>query len=82
MLYHLLFIFDSDEEIVDGLAKLHIVETSHTTKMVNDERTKSRALVATSGIPLLPDNFKYGYEPVSVRPYVSKPLRCFKCQHF
>ena len=82
MLYHPSFVFDSDDEILDGLARHHVVEISHFTKLVNGTRTKTGACVATFGIPTLPEEVKYGYEPVSVRPYIPNPLRCFKCQLF
>ena len=82
VLYHPSFIFDSDEEMLDGLARYHVVEINHFTKLVNGVRNKTGACIATFGVPTLPEEVKYGYEPVSVRPYIPNPLRCFKCQLF
>ena len=80
VLYHPSFVFDSDEEILDGLARHHVVEINHFTKLVNGARNKTGACVATFGVPTLPEEVKYGYENVSVRPYIPNPLRCFKYQ--
>ena len=82
VLYHPSFVFDSDEEMLDGLARHHVVEISHFTKLVNGVRNKTGACVATFGVPTLPEEVKYGYESVSVRPYIPNPLRCFRCQLF
>ncbi|GBO33177.1 hypothetical protein AVEN_185530-1, partial [Araneus ventricosus] len=47
-----------------------------------DELVPTKHFILTFNTPRLPEYIRAGYVRCSVRPYISNPLRCFKCQRF
>ncbi|GFR91647.1 nucleic-acid-binding protein from mobile element jockey [Elysia marginata] len=47
-----------------------------------DRRIKTNTFVLTFNTPTPPQEIKAGYLPLTVRPYVPTPMRCFRCHRY
>ncbi|GFS23288.1 RNA-directed DNA polymerase from mobile element jockey [Elysia marginata] len=47
-----------------------------------DRKIKTNTFVLTFNTPTPPQEIKAGYMPLTVRPYVPTPMRCFRCHRY
>ncbi|KAK4317776.1 hypothetical protein Pmani_011174 [Petrolisthes manimaculis] len=71
-----------DADILDGMKDQGVVEVQSMTRMRENKREKFGLVFMTFAAAQIPDTVKIGYEIVHVRPYIQKPMRCFRCQKF
>ena len=72
----------SESEILEEMKDQWVVDVNCMTKMMDNVRTKTGLCFFTFASRRIPEKVKIGYEYVQVRPYIQKPMRCFRCQKF
>lgn len=72
----------SEEEILDGLRKYGVKAVYRTKQKQGNSLTPTSIYILTFDHCNLPSSVLLGWTKCSVRLYVPKPRRCFKCQAF
>ncbi|XP_071537586.1 uncharacterized protein [Panulirus ornatus] len=72
----------SEDDMVKVLANEDVVAARVITKFIDGQRRRTPLINVTFVKSRLPDNISIGCMRCQVRPYISNPLRCFKCQIF
>ncbi|GBL95353.1 hypothetical protein AVEN_154768-1 [Araneus ventricosus] len=70
------------EEIAQELSGQGIKDVRRINIRRDGQLIPTKHFILTFNTPRLPEYIKAGYVRCSVRPYISNPLRCFKCQRF
>ncbi|MPC79203.1 hypothetical protein E2C01_073718 [Portunus trituberculatus] len=76
---HRNFVDMDSTETVDFMADQDVIEARKITKMIGGIRSTA-SVIFTLSATKLPERIHVRYESVPIRPYISNPLRCFKCQ--
>ncbi|KAK3865707.1 hypothetical protein Pcinc_028717 [Petrolisthes cinctipes] len=71
-----------EAEILEGMKDQGVVDVQSMTRMRENKREKFGLCFLTFASAQIPETVKIGYEIVHVRPYIQKPMRCFRCQKF
>lgn len=72
----------SETEIVTELAAQGVVEAHRITIKRENRIIPTKHIILTFDSQTLPLSVKAGYLSCKIRPYIPKPLRCYKCQKF
>ena len=72
----------TDEEISEGLSGFGVTEARRIVARRGGASIPTNNIILTFDAAVLPTAITVGYTRVSVRPYVSNPMRCFRCQRF
>ncbi|GBO26810.1 hypothetical protein AVEN_136538-1 [Araneus ventricosus] len=73
---------ESVEKITEELSSQGVTHVRRITIRRDGQLLNTKHLILTFDSAKLPEHIKAGYMRLSVRPYISNPLRCFKCQRF
>ncbi|GFV16228.1 putative RNA-directed DNA polymerase from transposon BS [Trichonephila clavipes] len=71
-----------EAEILDGFSDHGVIQLTRITIKKDNTIIPTKHLILTFNSPKLPSTIKAGYLNGKIRPYIPKPLRCFKCQRF
>lgn len=69
-------------EILEDMKDQGVIGVHCMTKKGENMGRRTGLVFLTFASPQIPDTVKIGYESVPVRPYVQRPMRCFRCQKF
>ncbi|GFW19379.1 putative RNA-directed DNA polymerase from transposon BS [Trichonephila clavipes] len=75
-------LYASETEILEGLSDQGVTQVRRIKIKKETSLFPTKHLILTFNSPKLPSNVKAGYLNCKLRPYISNPLRCFKCQRF
>ncbi|XP_055928215.1 uncharacterized protein LOC129959418 [Argiope bruennichi] len=70
------------EKITEKLKNQGVTHVRRIAIQRDGQLLNTKHLILTFNSPKLPDLIKAGYMKLPVRPYISYPLRCFKCHRF
>ncbi|GBN85981.1 hypothetical protein AVEN_70709-1 [Araneus ventricosus] len=73
---------ESEEKITAELNSQGVIHVRRITIRRDGQLLNTKHLILTFDSNKLPEHIKAGYMRLSVRTYIPKPLRCFKCQRF
>ena len=71
-----------EEEIKGYLEDQGVTEVYRVRTMRDGVQVPTRTLFLTFDRLDLPSKLKAGYEIITVRPYIPRPMRCFHCQRY
>ncbi|GFW11401.1 putative RNA-directed DNA polymerase from transposon BS [Trichonephila clavipes] len=71
-----------EEEILEGFSNQGVIQVRRITIKKDSTRIPTKHLILTFNRLILPPSIKAGYLNCRIRPYITNPLRCFKCQRF
>ncbi|GFV72260.1 putative RNA-directed DNA polymerase from transposon BS [Trichonephila clavipes] len=72
----------SEAKILEGLFDQGVTQVRRITILRDSKRLPTKYIILTFNSPKLPSTIKTGYLNWKIRPYITKPPRCFKCQRF
>ncbi|GBN63194.1 hypothetical protein AVEN_274948-1 [Araneus ventricosus] len=73
---------DIESDILEDLKDQNVIAVRRITVKRDGQLLPTKNLILTFSLPTIPKSVRIAYLNCSVRPYIPKPLRCFKCQRF
>ena len=72
----------SEAEIISFMSDQDVVDARKITRLEDNKREMTNSVILSFAKSKVPEKIIVGYEIIPVRPYVPRPMRCFKCQKF
>ncbi|XP_046391640.1 uncharacterized protein LOC124159769 [Ischnura elegans] len=72
----------TEEEIKEGLKDQKVISVRRLKTRRSGTLKDTKCFVLTFALPKLPASIYVCYSAIQVRPYIPKPIRCFRCQSY
>ncbi|XP_046405044.1 uncharacterized protein LOC124170365 [Ischnura elegans] len=72
----------TEEEIKEGLKDQKVISVRRLKTRRSGTLKDTYSFVLTFALPKLPASIYVCYSAIQVRPYIPKPIRCFRCQRY